>query len=287
MRRLAFLVVLAALAGCGSEAAPEPPPEPRPHAAQSLPPVQPAPATAIPREPAALAADLTTTAAQLDAAIERWDLAEPPPRDVALLAHREQRIVRLLTDRPRLYREVHARTAAPLSHELRDNVLARRELGLITNVRRGPPPRIRVGPAAPAAELRRHYAAAQRRFGVRPALLAAINHVESAFGRLRNRSISGARGPMQFMPATWDAYGMGGDINDPRDSIMGAANYLHANGAPGDEARALFHYNPSSDYVSAVTRVARQIRRDWRRFGAYYAWQVYVGNRRLTQPPAG
>ena len=166
-------------------------------------------------------------------------------------------------------------------------MLARRELGLITSVRRGPPPRIRVGPAAPAADLRRHYAAAQRRFGVRPALLAAINHVESAFGRLRNRSISGARGPMQFMPATWAAYGMGGDINDPRDAIMGAANYLHANGAPGDQARALFRYNPSSDYVSAVTRVARQIRRDWRRFAAYYAWQVYVGNRRMTQLPAG
>ncbi len=277
--------MLCALAGCGGDAEPPPAarePDPSPPAARA-----PLPAAAIPRAPDALAADLATTAAELDAAIDGWDLALPAPRDVALLADREQRIVRLLTDRPRLYREVHARTAAPLAHELRDNVLARRELGLITSVRRGPPPRIRVGPAAPAAELRRHYAAAQRRFGVRPALLAAINHVESAFGRLRNRSISGARGPMQFMPATWAAYGMGGDINDPRDAIMGAANYLHANGAPGDEARALFRYNPSSDYVSAVTRVARQIRRDPRRFAAYYAWQVYVGNRRLTQPPAG
>ena len=283
MRRLAFLIVLAALAGCGGERHLRSAAGARARTAARAA----APDAPIAREPDALAADLATTAEELDAAIDRWDLAEPAPRDVALLAHREQRIVRLLTDRPRLYRAVHARTAAPLSHELRDNVLARRELGLITSVRRGPPPRIRVGPAAPASELRRHYAAAQRRFGVRPALLAAINHVESAFGRLRNRSISGARGPMQFMPATWAAYGMGGDINDPRDAIMGAANYLHANGAPGDEARALLRYNPSSDYVSAVTRVARQIRRDWRRFAAYYAWQVYVGKRRLTQPPAG
>jgi membrane-bound lytic murein transglycosylase B len=92
---------------------------------------------------------------------------------------------------------------------------------------------------------------------------------------------------MQFMPATWEAYGMGGDINDPRDAIMGAANYLHASGAPGNDAKALFHYNPSSDYVSAVLRIARQIRRDWRRFSAYYAWQVYVGDRRMTEPPPG
>jgi membrane-bound lytic murein transglycosylase B len=282
VRRLALLIVVA-LAGCGGEDAPAPPPPPRP--AQSLPPVLPAPDAPLPRDPDALAASLAETAAGLDAAIDRWDQAEPAPREVALLALHEQRVIRLLTDRPRLYREVHARTRAALRHELRDNVLARRELGLITSVRRGPPPRIRVGPAAPAAELRRHYAAAHRRFGVRPALLAAINHVESAFGRLRNRSISGARGPMQFMPATWEEYGMGGDINDPRDAIMGAANYLHASGAPGNEAKALFHYNPSSDYVSAVRRIARQIRRDWRRFSAYYAWQVYVGSRRMTEPP--
>ena len=83
-----------------------------------------------------------------------------------------------------------------------------------------------------------------------------MNFVESAFGRLRNRSVSGARGPMQFMPATWAAYGLGGDISDPRDAILGAANYLHANGAPGDEARALYRYNPSSHYVprSPATR---------------------------------
>ena len=70
---------------------------------------------------------------------------------------------------------------------------------------------------------------------------------------------------MQFMPATWAAYGLGGDISDPRDAILGAANYLHANGAPGDETRALFRYNPSSDYVRAVSRYARRIRADWRR----------------------
>jgi membrane-bound lytic murein transglycosylase B len=166
-----------------------------------------------------------------------------------------------------------------LQDSARDNVVARRELSRITSVHRGPPPRIRIGPAEPADVLRRHYRAAQRRFHVSAAVLAAVNFVESAFGRLRNRSVSGAKGPMQFIPATWRAYGVGGDINDPHDAILGAANYLHANGAPGFERRALFRYNPSRDYVDAITRYARRIRADWRAFYAYYAWHVYVGGR--------
>jgi membrane-bound lytic murein transglycosylase B len=86
------------------------------------------------------------------------------------------------------------------------------------------------------------------------------------------------------MPATWAAYGLGGDIRDPRDAILGAANYLHANGAPGDERGALLRYNPSSAYVSAISRYARRIRADRRAFYAYYAWAVFVGDRRRTGP---
>ena len=89
---------------------------------------------------------------------------------------------------------------------------------------------------------------------------------------------------MQFMPATWKAYGLGGDIADPRDAVLGAANYLHANGAPGDERGALYHYNPSPHYVEAISRYARRIRADERAFYAYYAWQVYVSGKRLTGP---
>ena len=150
--------------------------------------------------------------------------------------------------------------------------------------RNGPPPRIAIGRAQPADVLRSHYRRAWRRFRVGPPLLAAVNFVESGFGRLRNRSISGARGPMQFMPATWAAYGLGGDIADPRDAILGAANYLHANGAPGDETRALYRYNPSSHYVRAIAAYARRIRADWRRFYGYYAWAVYISDERRTGP---
>ena len=90
------------------------------------------------------------------------------------------------------------------------------------------------GPAEPARALRRYYRRADRRFGVSWQVLAAVNFVESAFGRLRNESTAGAQGPMQFIPSTWRAYGMGGDIHDPHDAILGAANYLHASGARGD-----------------------------------------------------
>jgi membrane-bound lytic murein transglycosylase B len=287
------LVLTGVVLGAGRDAPPAPPTsatggsaaaEPQP--AEALP----APDAPIPREPQTLAATLASTSATLDVAIDRWRVeGDPsrggPPREVALLAHHQQRIYRLLTDRRALSRAVLAHLSRPLRAEARDNVLARRELGLITSVRRGPPPKVRVGPAEPADVLRRHYRAAWRRFGVRPAVLAAVNFVESAFGRLRNRSISGARGPMQFMPATWRAYGLGGDIHDPRDAILGAANYLHASGAPRDERRALYHYNPSHRYVSAISRYARRIRADPRAFYAYYAWQVYAGGRRLTEPP--
>jgi membrane-bound lytic murein transglycosylase B len=81
---------------------------------------------------------------------------------------------------------------------------------------------------------------------------------------------------MQFLPATWKAYGMGGDINDPRDAIMGAANYLKANGgAAGRMDNALFRYNNSNRYVRAVTLYAQQIQADPIAYPAYYQWQVY------------
>ena len=81
---------------------------------------------------------------------------------------------------------------------------------------------------------------------------------------------------------------VGRNIRDPHDAILGAANYLHASGAPGDVRRALFSYNPSDHYVNAVLAYAERIRRDRRAFFSYYSWQVYVrttaGTRRITGP---
>jgi membrane-bound lytic murein transglycosylase B len=93
---------------------------------------------------------------------------------------------------------------------------------------------------------------------------------------------------MQFLPATWRRYGRGGDVNDPHDAILGAANLLHASGAPRSYRRALYSYNPSRLYVSAVLRYARAMRRSFRTYYVLHSWQVFVrttrGLRRLTGP---
>jgi membrane-bound lytic murein transglycosylase B len=103
--------------------------------------------------------------------------------------------------------------------------------------------------------------------------LAAIELVETRMGRIHGLSPAGAKGPMQFMPATFAEYGHG-SIDSQHDSIMAAARFLAANGAPGDMGGALFHYNPSQSYVVAVESYAREMRRHPRSFYGYYYWQV-------------
>src|SRR5215213_5697073 len=291
MRPLLMAALIAALARCGGEsrsARQSPPSSPTPLATVTATPT-PGPDAALPAGAGALADELVRERDALYAAIDVWrSSGDParggPPEAVGVHAVREQRVYRALGRRPAVARAVVAALPARLRAEARDNVLARQELSRIVSVRRGPPPKIAIGRAEPADVLREHYRRAWRRFRVGPPLLAAVNFVESGYGRLRNRSISGARGPMQFIPATWAAYGLGGDVGDPRDAILGAANYLHANGAPGDETRALHHYTPSRAYVRAISAYARRIRADWRRFYGYYTWAVFTGERRRTGP---
>jgi membrane-bound lytic murein transglycosylase B len=243
----------------------------------------PPPNAPIPARAEPLAARLAQTERSLDAAIDRWDKADPPPREVTLLALYEQRVVRVLGDKPKL-----ARAVVRLDPAVADDVAARVDLRSL--VASGPVPRSRprVGPAPPAARLLQWYREAARRFRIRWQLLAAVNFVESAFGKVRNSSTAGAQGPMQFEPATWRAYGLGGDVHDPHDAILGAANYLAANHGATRERDALYHYNPSLLYVDAVVRYAGRIDRDPHAFFHYYSWQVYFrtasGYRRVTGP---
>jgi len=250
----------------------------------------PAPDLAIPRSPARLASTLTATTRRLRDALRRWDAASDLPRDVTYLALHHQRMLRLMAARRALGDATLARLPRDVRGEARDTVLGRRQLAAIPHSP-GRLPRVRVAEAAPAAQLRRYYATAQRRFGVHWSLLASINFVESAFGRVRSASEAGARGPMQFLPSTWREYGMGGDIDDPRDAILAAANYLRRAGAPRHIDRALLAYNHSTAYVRAIRRFADRMRADARAYLAYYAWQVFVrtptGVRRLTGPGRG
>jgi membrane-bound lytic murein transglycosylase B len=230
---------------------------------------------------------LVETTSDLEVSLRRWLPAKaPPPNDVQLYALYQQRIYRVLAHDERLARATMARLPHPLATVTRDFLVAHRELYRLT------PPigarRIKVGPAAPAAVLLQYYREAQRRFRVPWNILAAVNFVESKFGKLRSSSAAGAQGPMQFMPATWLVYGLGGNVHDPHDAILGAANYLHASGAPRALRRALHAYNPSSAYVDAVLRYARRIAAARTTFYALYCWQVFVktpnGDRRVTGP---
>ena len=283
-RTIAAALLAAALSGCGADRPAQAPPAPTPEPQVALP----APGAPLPRAPRELAAALADTSERLREAAGAWRAeGGDPPEAVTLLALHQQRIYLRLGARPGLARRTLARLPRRVAADARDIVHARRALGSIRSVVRSRP-KIRVGPARPADELLRHYRRAQRRFDVGWPLLAAVNFVESAFGRLRNTSVSGAQGPMQFMPATWDAYGLGGDVHDPRDAILGAANYLRASGAPGDLRRALFAYNHSERYVDAVLRYARHMRRDLRAYYGYYSWQAFMrtpaGDVRLTGP---
>ena len=93
-------------------------------------------------------------------------------------------------------------------------------------------------------------------------VLAAINKIESDFGRNLGPSSAGAVGWMQFMPATWSAYGVDGDgdgrrnPDSPADAIPAAAHYLRANGAPADWYGAVFAYNHADWYVRDVLALA-------------------------------
>ena len=109
------------------------------------------------------------------------------------------------------------------------------------------------------------YMEAGRRYHVPWPVLAAINAVESDYGRDLSTSTAGAIGWMQFEPGTWKEYGRAVDGHsvpnpyDPRDAIFSAARYLAAAGAAKDVPRAIFAYNHASWYVDMVLTRARAI----------------------------
>jgi hypothetical protein len=134
-------------------------------------------------------------------------------------------------------------------------------------------PRWRIVPAEGLAALRADYQAAQAATGVGWYYLAAINLVETDFGRVAGPSTAGAQGPMQFLPATWAIYGHG-NIHRPRNAIFAAARLQAAHGATQNIAGALYAYNPNGRYADAVLRYARRLHHDPAALPGYYDRQV-------------
>lgn len=118
------------------------------------------------------------------------------------------------------------------------------------------------------------------------ALLMAICYTESSFSDSHSEvSSAGALGPMQFLPSTFQDYGVNqlgyaaDDIWNPDKAIMTAALMLSgdgaANGSIGGIRKALWHYNQSVAYADLV--VARIYY-----FAQYAGWTPTSGD--ILQP---
>jgi membrane-bound lytic murein transglycosylase B len=225
----------------------------------------------------AIADDPSTLGQQLVAA-ERAVRAPGTSRARLLAAARTAQVA---YRRLGLHPDWDARVLAVVPGSLRATVLAnlraRRQLQAIRN----PAPKDvllawRIAAPAPAGKLLAWYHAAGTRFGVGWQYLAAINLVETTFGKIHGLSASGAQGPMQFLPETWARYGAGGEVTDPHDAIFGAARYLADRGfARGDVDGALYAYDPTVHYVHAIKAIASVLLADPRSFAGYYRWDVY------------
>ncbi len=107
------------------------------------------------------------------------------------------------------------------------------------------------------------YQACGTEYGIPWQILASINKIETAFGTNLNVSSAGAMGWMQFIPSSWEAYGVDAngdgreDPYNPIDAICAAASYLKAAGGREDLYGAIFAYNHADWYVQEVLLYAR------------------------------
>jgi membrane-bound lytic murein transglycosylase B len=245
-------------------------------AAAAVAPAQPRRASDPPKrqlasDPAQLADDLVA---------DERALRDPASSEAVLTAaaHRQHVAYRALGRHPEWDPIARPRIPPSLLEAYDRNVDARRQLTAMSKRLKDTLPAWRIVAPPPAAELLDYYHKSEAAFGVGWNYLAAINLIETAFGRVAGVSTAGAQGPMQFLPSTFAAYGAGGDIHSAHDSIMAAGRYLAANGFADNRDYALYRYNNSNQYVRAVNDYAAVLAADPAAFAGYYRWDVYYNS---------
>jgi hypothetical protein len=107
------------------------------------------------------------------------------------------------------------------------------------------------------------YQACGTEYGIPWEVLASINKIETAFGTNLNVSSAGAVGWMQFLPSSWETYGLDAngdgrkDPYNPVDAICAAAHYLKVAGGQHDLYNAILAYNHADWYAQEVLLYAR------------------------------
>jgi hypothetical protein len=286
MKRSA-LVALALVAGCSSSAVTvSPSSSTRPAAPTTVTSV--AETTAVPIGPTTTnpdpeyLADPGTTAAQVAQTLIAAEQAirDPavPAADAEQAGRRQQLAYRRLGVRPDWIPTVLAAAPAGLRTAIQANLDARTALGTIKGgTTPTSTPAWNILSPEPADVLMRYYKEAERLTRIPWSVLAAINLIESRMGRIQGTSSAGAKGPMQFLPSTWKQC-CTGNINNPHDAILGAANYLLKRGGPGNLDKAIFGYNPSAGYVEAVKLYSSVMQTDANAYRGYHAWQVFISS---------
>ena len=206
-----------------------------------------------------------------------WLVRGTPFNDPAFgdYAHEQQMLYRYLGRHPEVHPTLWEIVPASLAPSIELQLAGR---AAIAGISSGDPP-VNV-PAweiiepLPADELLTLYKEAGANTGIDWTFLAAINLLETGFGRIDGLSTAGAQGPMQFLPTTWEEVS-DGDITDPYDAIPAAARYLVRRGGPEDMQRALWGYNNSDHYVAAVSAYAELFGADIASFHAAHAWEIH------------
>ena len=285
-RTAALVVAIVVLVGCGSND--EERAAPAADAASTTDPeagtegtgADDTPTTDADEAPGADELPLPTTAEEMIAALDEAELALRQPEldhvTAAPWGRRQQALYRVLAFNPDWADDVIGGVDPSVRDAVALNWTATEALVSLVNSHTisDTLPAWRIVAPPPASELVGHYRDAESETGVPWSILAAINLIETRMGRIEGVSTAGAVGPMQFLPTTW-AECCEGDPTVPRDAILGAGHYLVQRGADRDLDRAIFGYNNSDDYVTAVTSIAAVLDAEPELYLGYHAWEVY------------